>query len=603
MLLDLHRRLPLRLLAGALALSVALPAGAIPIQLDSNPRYLNWNGSTLPLIGFSGEFLPHVARTAGTHPSKECVYTNYTTCLQKMADHGLNKMQVWISLNSSVGIEDQNTTGFCTAKNPYPGEQPFFWNGSRWNLDRYDTTTFFPRLNEVISAAAAKGIIVEVVLFANSYKQYCTSPWYPTGRNIGTSDNSTDIHFTDPKYFTMLDQGLDGVLVDDNDFNEAARKRQVNLVKFVVQQLNGHSNLYYQLANEPDQSPADTTAVDIKALVNWHLLMAKTIYETENPPNQTPLNQHLIGVNLWSKPALDQLLAGQLKNYVHILNGHYVRLIPKTTPAATPNTPLYGALGTIRSYFASFPRAFGFNETKSSWDPNFVGARAEAWEFMLGEGGIYDNYNLDVFNAKSGKVFGYLNFLRQFLAPLTLTNFGRQTGSTPAWISGLQPYPADSQAHGLDGAGLGNPYWSAMQWTRNQYALYIHHSSIPDPQGNVSRFKRYAPCYKSTGYQHTNLSVNLGTLPGAYYADWFVPGEAAPGTTIQPVCRTIISWNGTTPVGLSSPRYAYDLALRIQRCSSATSCPPAISCASVTPVLPPADPEPNPATPSCSPGV
>lgn len=97
-----------------------------------------------------------------------------------------------------------------------------------------------------------------------------------------------------------------------------------------------------------------------------------------------------------------------------------------------------GAIELIRSYLNSptgvnLPKIFGFNEGRSTPDPVVVGARAEAWEFLLNEGGTYDNYNLGFFDAKSAAVRNYLGRLVRFLQPsfnLSAIN-GRQTGSSP----------------------------------------------------------------------------------------------------------------------------------------------------------------------------
>lgn len=631
----IHTQSRVRAARAALALALLMGTTPVaraqaPVAIDPNNRYLSYDGITQPLIGMSSEFLPHVDRTAAPEALDHCVYSNYASCIDNLALHGLNKMQVWLSLNSSVGIVDRNcssTANECAqaclvnnanAKNPYDYEQPFFFNGSRWRLNRFESI-FFSRLNEVIAYARIKNVIVEVVLFADS-GQYCTSPWYPTGRNLVVVNSVTknDVYFTDRKYFTSMDQntGVAGVTVDRDIRNQEARGYQLDLVAHAVQQLSGNPNLYWQIANEPDQTPmvdSAAGALDIEALINWHHLIAKKIYDTESA--MVPVKRHPIGVNFWSKPALDKVvLDGRLDPYVQIVNGHYVALIPKSA-AGTPNQPLYGAIPTVPKYFAPagsatmIRKVFGFNETKSTPIPSVASARAEAWEYMLSSGAVYDNYNLDYQDPNTHRVLRYLNFLQQFLEPLTLTNFGRPTCATPpgcpspAWASGLPTYPTNP--NGGDGAGLGNTYWSSMLWSQNQYALYIHHSFIPDPLGNDSLFKSYAPCYKAAGYAAHGLDLSLGSQPGWYKAEWFVPSETAPGTTIQPVCTQSINWggSGSPRVRVTSPKYPYDLALRVMRCpDGAGACTTNVSCSTV-PVapLPPHD-ERSEQLANCSPG-
>ncbi len=597
-----------RPLALLLALITAIPAGAAqPVKFDPavSTRYLTYDGVIVPLIGMSSEFIPHVDRTQGpestnscgdsTNPSRDwCTYSTYPSCIDRLVSRGLNKMQIWLAIDSSVGIMDgkkQSTPCYTggpsspTNLAPYCYEQPFFWNGGRWNLDRPEPG-FYNRINQILQYAAAppspgappRNVIVELNLFARSGTA-STSPW-------AASRNTGSISFTNPRFFTRYETAT-----SDSAANQPARQRQIAFVREAVTRLNANPNFYWQIANEPDQSPQSTTDVGIAATVNWHLDMAKLIADTEaNLPVKHP-----IAVNFWSEPAFLAFNNHPLRSYVNILNGHYVKLIPN---AGTPNTPLYGAIPMIRTHYPTFPQmVFGFNETKSTTCPALVSARAEAWEFMLGNGGTYDNYNLKRSGGKTDLVLDYLGFLKQFLTSpnaagrtLTLANMSRVTGDiSPAWASNLPNYPVNPAGH--DGAGLGNTYWSSMQWFRQEYVLYIHHSSIPDPTGSLSRFKRYAPCYKATGYTNT-LGLALGGIPGWYVAEWFIPDRANTSTPITPRCVNNINWSGSGRVNVTSPKYPYDLALRVMRCPSGVGpCATEVSCTNlpVTPLPPQED--------------
>lgn len=602
------------------ALVVAMPAGAAqPVKFDPavSPHYLTYDGVIVPLIGMSSEFIPHVNRTHQPEDSQWCTYPTYPSCIDRLVSRGLNKMQIWLAIDSSVGIMDHNiqstycypggappTTNFA----PYCFEQPFFWNGGRWNLDRPEGG-FYDRINQILKYAAEppfpgappRNVIVELNLFARSGTA-STSPW-ASSRNIG------GISFTNPKYFTRYETAT-----SDSTANQPARQRQIAFVREAVTRLNANPNFYWQVANEPDQSPQSTTNVGINATVNWHLDMAKLIFDTE----ATLPVKHPIAVNFWSATAFQAFMNHPLKSYVSILNGHYVTLIPippnpATGSQGTPNTPLYGAIPMIRTYYSSgstpppgtFPQmVFGFNETKSTTNPALVSARAEAWEFMLGHGGTYDNYNLDRSGSKSDLVLDYLGFLKQFLTSpnvagrtLDLAKLSRITGNTsPGWASNLPNYPNPINSAGGpinpaggDGAGLGNTYWSSMQWLRQQYVLYIHHSSIPDANltdPDPSRFKRYAPCYKATGYTNT-LGLALGSISGWYVAEWFVPDRANISTPITPRCVNNINWPGSGRQNFTSPRYPYDLALRVMRCPNGVGpCAQEVACTCTTrPVL------------------
>lgn len=491
-------------LAGTSAVSAQV------VTQDANHRYLDVGGVAKPLIGLSSEYLPHVTRPS--HTSDYCTLANYTTCIDTLAASGLNTIQVWLMMENSAPLSDLNpsvgSTG-CPALSTLnrtgwnQDDQPFFWRGDNiWNLDRINPT-FFTNLNAVLSYAATKNVVVELTLFDAYNGAYCTSPWH-AGNNIGTNDGAINIQFSDRKFFTAFDNdavnAVDCALSDTTPANQVARKRQITALQWAVQQLNGKTNFYWQLANEPDESPAASTTTSATALLNWHACMAAKIVQAE----ASLPNKHLIGVNFWTNSSLNALAASANPN-IQIVNSHYSTILCNTPACTSVHTKtFYGAIPMLNGFWSTLPNAtFGFNETKSTTNPSLVTARAEAWEFLLGEGGIYDNYNLNRSDPNTAKVIGYLDYISQFLSPFTLTNFGRSAGTaTPGWVTaGLPAYPPATQYSGGDGAGLGNTYWSAMQWTRNQYALYLHHSLVPDPTG--AQFKSYAPCYKATGYQNT----------------------------------------------------------------------------------------------------
>src|SRR6478609_6903376 len=154
-----HRPLAVVLaLAGALA---CIGTGlAQVVTQDANHRYLDVGGTAKVLIGMSSEYLPHVIRPA--HVNDYCTYANYTDCIDRLVNNGLNKLQVWVMMENSVGLSDLNPhlgdTG-CPGtvslnKTNWTNDQPFFFRGDVWNLDRINPT-FFTQLNNVLSYAGS----------------------------------------------------------------------------------------------------------------------------------------------------------------------------------------------------------------------------------------------------------------------------------------------------------------------------------------------------------------------------------------------------------------------------------------------------------------
>jgi hypothetical protein len=492
---------------------------------------------------------------------------SYTNCLNNLQTSGLNKMQVVIALNSSPGWDDPNPAG-----GPYMHEQPVLWDGSvtnpKWHLDMYDST-YFANLNQVIADAAARGIVVEVVLVDQWDGNSTHGPW-DTTRNY----NSAGFPSTHKALVTSYENGAAGT--DTTPAVQLARGLQKNLIAHVVAALSANPNLYWEISNEADLVPAGQTAPDLMGLILWHFDIARII-STNDPKH------HPIGVNFVTQDALNQILAGAIPK-VQIVNGHYAQLSNPVT-----GQPTEGALPMIRDYLAgplgNLNLAFGFNEGKASPNPSTAGARAEAWEFMLDEGATYDNYNLNAFTGATTAIRGYLSLLASFLQPYapyySNSQIARSTGSTPAWATGLSS-PGTHTAEDT----LGQTYWGAMTFRRQVYGLYLHHSCIP----TTSTGGRYKPvCNKVASRYQETLNLIPGDLAGSFKVEWFTPDQGTP------ICTQLLTWPGSGSVPITSPHYTYDLALRLTRCTGA-SCPPAADCSTTTAAVCPTDAWPDSGT-------
>jgi hypothetical protein len=588
-----RRRISNRSLLPLLTLLAALPAHAQVVP-DANPHYLDYNGVTTPLIGMSSEYLPHVTRPA--KQSTLCTLESYASCLNNLHSKGLNTMQLLVSPNSSVGLLDCNTAnarnqppGPSPVAVPYDNEQPFFWNGSKWRLDRYESP-FWTNLNKVLTDAGNLGIVVEVTLFdpwgGVSGTSIPTSPWSSSNNVVLTQPAScgTSAGFTALRYLASFDNPANPTHPSDTQpANVCARTQQMAFIQFAAQQLNGHTNFYWNLANEVDLVPTGNVAPDPVAQINWLNWAAGVIAGVEGSPSYP--QTHQIAVNLTNQLTL--MRASSLAANIKIVSGHYVLFGASGSVAAIPLVK--ANFNATNAGLAPF--AFGFNEGRSTTCPNFVGARAEAWEFLADEGAVYDNYNLAWNDPNTGTVQSWLANLKSFLAPLSLTTFnGPQTASAPAWAPDLPSYGS------ADATGT-KFYWGAMQATRNQYALYMHHSTILMPMG-VNGF-RYAPPASCQSFQ-TPMSLSLGSTAGHFKAEWIFPSTGAVA------CAQDVNWTPGTLVPVTSPHYNYDMALRLTRCTGSGACAPVQSCAAtLADGCPPADLAcPTAVAPRCpTPGV
>ena len=280
---------------------------------------------------------------------------------------GLSDLNPGAGDTGCVGTPSLNRTGWTN-------DQPFFFRGDNiWNLDRINPT-FYSQLNSVISYAGqpSKNVIVEVTLFDAYNGAYCTSPWH-SGNNIGTNDGAVNIQFTDRKYFSAFDNnGLNAVdcaLSDTTPANQVARQRQITALQWTVQQLNANTNFYWNIANEPDESPAAGTTTSTTALLNWHNCVASKIVQFEAP---LP-NKHQIGVNFWTDSSLNALATSGNSN-IKIANSHYSSILCNGSCSGIHTKIFQGAIPMLNNFWTTLPNhAFGFNETKAPrarhWPP------------------------------------------------------------------------------------------------------------------------------------------------------------------------------------------------------------------------------------------
>lgn len=532
----------IRACAFALACCIisASSALAAPITRDTNLQYFNYNGRTMALVGTSASYLCHV-----TQPDREdsyCTWENRLSFFNDLQGNSLNKIRLWLALNHSPGSRPIDSPGTPTHNEltPYTYEQPFKWDNVNkyWNLDQWEQG-FFDRVAQVVSDAQARGIIVEVTLFAPFDGAFENSPW--NDRN--NSPQGVNKSLAAEKYFTAYDNAAG---TGDNSLgNQYVRTRQRAFIQKMVTTLNAFDNFYWEVSNEPDNANEDMTGT-----INWHKDMIQEIVNAEAPLPK----KHMVAVN-FSQDQTVNWAATQAN--IHIINGHYVAITDFGGTGRIRN----GAIEMIRKFLkpsqaGNVDKTFGFNEGRIS--PNVTGAdensvRAEAWEFMLNEGGSFDHLGYEWKFGAAANIRAQLGVLAKFLngtyvngvlvtPGMTLTNVSRQVMNPVSWCPDIAAY------------GTGNTYWGAMQWTRNQHALYIHHSTLP-----ADSFKKYNPVFGS--YSH-NFRLNLGNLAGNFTARWIDPKTgvdvAAPHNFFWPA-------NGTLYQLPTSPSYNFDIVLYVKR--------------------------------------
>ncbi len=599
----------------------------------SNPRYFKYGGQTIALLGMSGSYLPHIARarprTNGFDPVKEnCTrdtvgnpgVLKYQNCIATLKLHGLNHMQIWVGLNHSVGKLPMEVGSGTNGSKPYAHEQPFTWNGTKWNLNAWDSPTqpdpnsFFTYLKSVVQYAQDKGIIVAVVLF---------DPWLGWGQNSDVPqfspwygpNNTDNLSFTDPKYFVQGDKtNADPTSSEiDNHFigttqtvnpNWKLRQRQVALMKRTADELTNLKNFYWVLANEPDM---DGRATGIP-LITWHKYMALQLWNYEEL--SLGKRHHLIGANLASNdpttpepspsPVDDDAIT-QLQKFdkIDILTGHYVKL--KNPKGNVNEANRYSAIKLLNVFNTYKPngawdlyntRMFGFTEgqytgtnndnPEGANDPNNPhtddSARVEAWEFFMNGGGLFDHLAYRWANPPPTvtgdnrlapkSVLTYYSYLSKFLNPINLTNMRRLTPTqTQNWILDPPAYEAPLTTTST------SAFWGAMSNGADRFLFYMHRSAYANL--GADRYK----VFTGTPRPGKNMQFKPGSA-GCYLAEWFYPDGKRIGTGPQALSSTgellpIFSQElRFTSAGgiqtLFSPTYKQDVVLRITK---RTTCP------------------------------
>ncbi|HYG79715.1 MAG TPA: hypothetical protein VD861_04970 [Pyrinomonadaceae bacterium] len=544
-----------------LALLVYTNAAADPIKIyTANPQYFDYNGRVMTLVGTSASYLCHVDQTDADDATNFCTWGNHNTFFTQLRDSGLNKIRLWLALNHSPGSHPTDSPG--TSSNleltPYESEQPFKWNSTtkKWNLDKWSEPTatennglFFPRVKQVIQDAQSKGIIVEVTLFDAFSGAFENSPW--NDRNNAQDANHS---LSDENYFTSFDSVTD----DTHLGNKYVRTIQRNFVKKMVNLLNEFDNFYWEIANEPDNNN-----VDPRGTINWHQDMINQIKQAESLLPK----KHLIAVNFSQTDSLNWASAN---TDISIINGHYVTISDHSTRARSGAIELISPWRPKPTSPALNPinKMLGFNEGRitNATQATADSVRAEAWEFMLSEGGAFDHLGYLNGSATSpfvdpaelrrqlGALAKFLNgeVVNGVLVPgISLANMTRHAFNPPFWAANLPKY-------GTQPTGTAyKVYWGSMQWSRNEYVLYVHHSLMTN-----AAFNKYNPV---TGSYKYALTMNLGPQSGWFTAKWINPKTGALLTGANNQHTFYWPADGTTYTLPVSPTFSFDAVLHVKR--------------------------------------
>jgi hypothetical protein len=261
---------------------------------------------------------------------------------------------------------------------------------------------------------------------------------------------------------------------------------------------------------------------------------------------------------------------------------HYTEL-HKTYDGAT----FEGAIDIQRSFWdTSYPLAFTENRSLPDYAPDTVrnvnDVRAEAWEFIVGGGGLFNGYSFNMApgitsenpTVVSAQLSGLQNLLSPYCAPYSC---GGQTYASAdldtavpsvcgagSWCSGVLPWGSLETNGSPACQRTANVYSSAMEnYGGGYYMLYVHHGTT---LGAIYGFGAdgFHELSCGTGSGASGFFTPLQITPpvtGCYAESWISPG---PGIALSFRLAVPLTGGITVPA-YAMPYYQDDVVFILQK--------------------------------------
>ncbi|KAA9346641.1 cellulase family glycosylhydrolase [Larkinella humicola] len=391
---------------------------AQPIRLHpDNPHYFSYQGKPTVLIT-SGEHY-------GAVLNLDFDFITYLNTLQK---DGLNLTRTFTGAYREApgdfGIEHNTMapeTGRFVCPWPRSEQAGYALGGNKFDLSRWDEA-YFNRLKDFVGAAEKRGIIVELALFCPFYEE---KMWVISPMNAANNVNSVGTVGRNDVYTLDKNGGLLAI--------------QEAMVRKIVTELNGFSNVLFEICNEPYFGGVQ---------LNWQHHIADLIVETET---SLP-NKHLITQNIANGSAKIE----KPHPAVSVFNFHYA-----TPPKAVPLN--YG-----------LNKVLGDNETgfKGTADSTY---RKEGWEFLLAGGGLYNNLDYSFTSVQPNGTYTPGPKSPGGGSPA----FRKQLGVLKDFMQGLDFVRMKPDTVLPGGSLPSRVRVHALSETGKQYALYVYNGNHP----------------------------------------------------------------------------------------------------------------------------
>jgi len=370
--------------------------------------------------------------------------------------------------------------------------------GNLFDLDQWDPA-FFKRLRDFVAKAAERGIVVEIAFYNAQYG---------------------DTWPMSPLYYENNIQGEGRCDYEDAQTLKHADvvRREDDYVRKITQEINEFDNVILEICDEPY-----LTGTPIELAGPW---IAHNVEVIKNAEKTLP-KKHLIA----------QQMEGPMGGPCDFTAHPDVSVIVTQYAWEGSHEQMGGLMALDYEYDKNKPIDFNETDYYPTWyqGDRIADSRVEAWEFVVGGGGSFNQLNgLYTVRDPGAKTEENAQLLRA-LKSLHDFMYG---------FDFLKMHPDKSFVQG--GLPLGT-YARGMSEPGKQYAYYHHHSA----------FGRNTASYKvAPGNYQENLVLHLPA--GTYQAEWV---NAATGQVISSEKFTHAGGDRT----IRTPVHPVDAALRVKR--------------------------------------
>jgi hypothetical protein len=371
--------------------SIVLFAGAYaaqPIRLHpDNPRWFEWRGKAMALITSAEHY--------GAVLNLDFDFRRYLETLER---DRLNYTRIfagsYVEPPGAFGIQ-RNTLAPAPGRFIAPwarSDQPgYAGGGNKFDLDRF-SMEYLARLKEFIREAGRRGVVVEFTLFCATYneRQWSLHPLNPTNNVQGIAvPNWRELHTRSPQPAMTTTGGESAYKKaaeeETNDSTVQAQPAfayQAALTRWLVRELNGFDNLFFEIQNEPwadshtlgevinpylldRRTWPNAVEIPTAQAVAWQRAVAQIIVDEEK---RLP-HRHLIAQNVANfRLALND---DDLVPEADIVNFHY-------------------AYPEVVDWNRGLNRVIGYDETGFAGKEDAT-YRRQAWNFVLSGGALFNN--------------------------------------------------------------------------------------------------------------------------------------------------------------------------------------------------------------------